>query len=339
MTVNFEIPIIKYQGNGNTTDFTFAWSSGDPNEIYVKLDDTLLTEGIEYELEDYTADYGGTIVFNDAPTSSEIITIYRETPITQQVDYVDFESFPADTHEFQMDKDTRILQEMIFGGRSFATGVDLSATQYPEYVEVENTAGTNAILNPWTCNGLLAGVFLGEFLQYGQQRPVDGASTTKHDGYIWWSLGPGAYNGGDTNIIMGTGPITYADQQTSPTVSVAEFRYDAASADIMYGFDVGSFTSETALTTPPSALEGYWIKFEIVTGGVTERDNSPVDTWIDAYSTIGQPAEYMGWYVSNPGGTSASVAAIFHLAPDNGAAAPDIGKAISRYVTLTAEQI
>lgn len=338
MTVNFEIPIIRYQGNGNTTDFTFSWSSGDPNEIYAKLDDAMLTEGIEYELENYTGDYGGTIVFNTAPATGEIVTIYRETPITQQVDYVDFQAFPADTHEFQMDKDTRILQEMIFGGRSFGTGVDLSAVQYPTYVEVINSAGSNAILLPWTCDGLLAGVFLGEFIQYGGQKPVDGAATTKQDGYIWWSLGESPYAGGDTNIIMGTGPITYADQESAPTVSTAEFRYDAVTSEILYGKEAGNFTSENALTTPPSALLEYWIKFEIVTGSVTERANSPVDTWIDAYSTVGETAEYMGWYVSEPG-TSASVEAIFHLAPDDGGGSPDIGKSISRYVTLSADQI
>lgn len=338
MTVNFEIPIIKYQGNGSTTDFSFSWSSGDPNEIYVKLDDTLLSEGIQYELEDYTGDYGGKIVFYSAPTTDEIVTIYRETPITQQVDYVDFKAFPADTHEFQMDKDTRILQEMIFGGRSFGTGVDLSATQYPTYVEVENSAGTNAILLPWTCDGLLAGVFLGEFIPYGNQRPVDGATTTKTDGYIWWSLGPSAYAGGDTNIIMSTGPITYVDQQAAPTISTAELRYDALTAEILYGLDEGSFTSVNALTTPPSALQQYWIKFEMVSGAVVERANSPVDTWIDAYSVVGEIDEFIGWYVSDPG-TTAAAQGIFHLAPDDGGGSPDIGKSISRYVTLSADQV
>lgn len=337
MTVHFEVPIIRYIANGVTTDFAFNWSSGNPEDNYVTQDGTLLTEGVLYELEEYNGLYGGIMRFNDPPASGTEIVVYRETPITQEVDYVDFEAFPADTHEDQMDKDTRILQEMIFGGRALGGVVDLDAVQYPEYVEITNTAGQNAILEPWTTNGLLAGVALGEVIDYGDTIPTDGTPTSKHDGYIWWCLGPLPQVGGDTNIAMATTPLTYSKSAASPTVPVAEFRYDATTGNIQYGNVTDGFTDLDGITTPPTGLTEYWIKFEVTSGTAIERTASTVDTWLDAYDVVGDPDEFYGWYVQDPG-VSQTVSGIFTIAPDDGGGSPDEGQAISRYVTLTASQ-
>jgi hypothetical protein len=323
-----------------TRDYTFQWSSGDPNEIYVTLNGVLLVEGVLYELEEYTAAYGGVIRFNVAPLTGSVIVIYRQTPITQQVDYVEHQPFPADTHEFQCDKDTRILQEMIFGGRAIGGPVDLGAIQHPENVEVTNTGGTHAILLPWTIDGLNAGVFYGEVIPYGEAGPVDGEPTTKGDGYIWWFEGPAPNVGGDDNIVLSTVPLTISIQQAAPLPAIARFRYNAATGDIEYGADpLGApWTVEGGITTPPTGLTQYWIKMQLMDGSIHEEANSMINTWLDAYSTIGESNEWMGWY-AHAEAIPASGSCVFSIAPDDGLGAPDLGMVISRHITFNAEQI
>ncbi|GAG26131.1 unnamed protein product, partial [marine sediment metagenome] len=85
MTQNLEVPKISYTGNGTTVNYTFDWKCGDPNENYVNLNGVLLKEGVEYELEDFTTENGGTMVFYEPPAVGDAVFIYRKTPITQQV--------------------------------------------------------------------------------------------------------------------------------------------------------------------------------------------------------------------------------------------------------------
>ena len=195
MTVNFEVPRIAYDGNGTTFSFSFLWSSSSVTEIYVTLNEELLTEGIEYELEDYTEYYGGTIVFNTVPVIGDKIVIYRKTPITQQLNYSKDIVFPpdvpfrTDTHEFQLDKDTRILQELRVTGELIPGGtVDLSAVPLATQVQITNTGGSDAFIPTWTTDGLLAGVSVGEVVQPGGPVPDDGSPSTKPEGYIWYVL-------------------------------------------------------------------------------------------------------------------------------------------------------
>lgn len=193
MTVPVEIPFIRYTGNDVTRSFPFNWSSVEAIDIYVEIDGNLALEGVGYELEDYKTgsddsdDGGGNIVFTVPPVTGTDILIFRETPITQQVDYVPTQPFPADTHEAQMDKDTYILQEITGAGRGGSGPVDLAAVPQPSSVEITNTAGTNASIPPWSTDELLAGVFHGEVVALGGA-PVDGSVTTKPNGYIWWEL-------------------------------------------------------------------------------------------------------------------------------------------------------
>ena len=189
MTVNFEVPRIEYLGNGTTFSYSFLWSSAVTNEIYVELNGTQLTEGIEYELEDYTPEYGGNIVFAAVPVAGAEIVIFRFTPRTQQVRYEEGEPFPAETHEFQCDKDTRILQEIKTSGDGGGTGVvNISAIPLPTQVQIANSAGSDAFEDLWTPDGLLAGVSVGEVVAPGGTVPADGSPSIKPEGYIWYVL-------------------------------------------------------------------------------------------------------------------------------------------------------
>ena len=192
MTVRYEVPIVRYSPTG--LDYTFSWSSLDKNEIRVVIrnrDTGVSTEplrqGAVYDVVDYDPATGGVVRFQAVPDGDVII--YRDTPVTQEVDYSEFDAFPSETHERQMDKDTRILQEIVEIGGNLGNGPpDLSADQREFEVEIENTAGENATIKGWECEGDVAGVFYGEVVD---QAPADGAATDKPDGYMWFQLQPG----------------------------------------------------------------------------------------------------------------------------------------------------
>jgi len=85
----------------------------------------------------------------------------------------------AETHEFALDKITYILQELLSGfiGITF----DLSVTAGEITVTINNSGGTDAVMQPWV-SGETAGVFHGEITT---NAPVDGEDSTKADGYIY----------------------------------------------------------------------------------------------------------------------------------------------------------
>lgn len=327
MTVRFEVPYVEYVGNGIAVDFPFDWSSGDANDNYVLFNGELQIEGVLYELEEYTPEFGGVMRFKEPPTEDDRIIVYRDTPVTQEVDYEEGKPFPAETHERQMDKDTRILQEIITAGKGYGGIVDLSADQQPAWVDIVNSSGTDARILPWTTDGLKAGVSLGEVIEFGGTPPSDGAPTTKPDGYIWWVLGEPQQGAGDPNITMPTALVLVESYRDAPETPRSAFSYNRAQAEVGFGYDQllpsedPVYAWQSAFALPVSATGQYLIQMEQI-GGIAPDGEDLVDTWIDASND----AE---WWVS-----TGDFYGIFHIAPDLGGGTPDTANQVSRRVTL-----
>lgn len=330
MTVNAEIPRVQYVGNGVSVKFAYSWSAGDDTDIYVILNDVLLSEGVEYELEDFTNEYGGNIVFPTPPDVDDRITIFRDTPVTQQVEYEEGKPFPADTHERQMDKDTRILQEIIEGGRAIGGVVDLYADQQPTYTDIVNSRGSDARIVPWTVDGLKSGVAVGEVIPFGSTPPTDTAPTDKPDGYLWWVLGSPPDAGGDARITLWTSNVSVYSEETAPASPRAEFAYTVATGLVGFGYDrldplvLPAWTEQTAFNPVINLAGLYLYQMELVNGPTPT--GSAVDVWIDASIDA-------SWVVDD-----GKFVGILHAAPDSGGGVPDETKKISRYVTLEAVQ-
>ena len=194
MTTNVQIPYNSYIGNAAITTYAFTWSFVETSDILVLKNQLLQSPFSDYIFSDLTDD-GGNVVFSIAPESGSELIILRKTDITQNVDYLEGVPFPAETHEFNLDKITYILQELLTGvrdggldedGNPIFLTFDLSVLQAESLLTILNTGGTDAPLPVWV-SALFAGVYHGEITE---SAPADGAATNKPDGYIYHEVLP-----------------------------------------------------------------------------------------------------------------------------------------------------
>lgn len=183
-----EVPYVDLVGDGIKTIFSYTFGIVETFDLLVLVDTVLQIENSAYTIENLT-DAGGDIVFATAPDDGDRVLILRKTTITQNVDYEPFSAFPSETHEFNLDKITYILQELLggaFGGKDsdgndIILSFDLSVTAGVTTVTINNTGGTDAVIEPWV-SGETAGVFLGELTL---SAPADESVTTEPDGKMW----------------------------------------------------------------------------------------------------------------------------------------------------------
>ena len=116
MTIQSGYTPVEYPVSGvGPYSFSFNALQG---SIVVLIDDQVTSDP-------YTVSYagdgpihpGGSVTFDTAPTGTTL-KIVRSTELTQAVDYQPFDTFPAETHEFALDKLTLISQEQAIGDGS-----------------------------------------------------------------------------------------------------------------------------------------------------------------------------------------------------------------------------
>ena len=103
---------ISYTGNGTTTAFSFPYSYASSAHLVVTVDAVTKTLGTDYTVSDAGPASTCTVTFTTAPAASTVVLITRVTALTQLVDYVDNDNFPAETHEKAIDKLTLAIQEL-----------------------------------------------------------------------------------------------------------------------------------------------------------------------------------------------------------------------------------
>jgi hypothetical protein len=109
MTVSSSTNSVSYIGNGAQIEYAFPFRVLEEEHLIVTLDGVVTTEwsGIGYG-----DDNGGSIFFNVAPADGVEIVIYRSVPIFQEIDYVPYDPFPAETHELGLDIGIMIDQQL-----------------------------------------------------------------------------------------------------------------------------------------------------------------------------------------------------------------------------------
>jgi len=106
-----------FAGGTSTLTFTFRALTSTPTDIKVKK--TLISTGVDSDLT-YTTDYtvaistdgvGGVVTVSPSIGTLYNLTVYRETTNKQESDYDDYNQFPANTLENDLDRRTLVDQE------------------------------------------------------------------------------------------------------------------------------------------------------------------------------------------------------------------------------------
>ena len=117
MTISTQDSKVNYQGNGQTKVFQIPFPFLENNQIYVQKKDAEgnlinYTYATDYTVTGAGEENGGSVTLNVAPEQGSTISIYRDVPLTQEVDYRENEIFPAETHEEALDKLTMEVQQI-----------------------------------------------------------------------------------------------------------------------------------------------------------------------------------------------------------------------------------
>ena len=109
MTVSSSTNKVSYSGNGSLTTFAYSFKIFDQDDLTVILraaDGTETTQTIttHYTVTGVGVASGGNVVFGSAPASGVTVVIIREQPLTQGLDLVPNDPFPAESLEEALDK-------------------------------------------------------------------------------------------------------------------------------------------------------------------------------------------------------------------------------------------
>lgn len=108
MTVTTTTSRVEYSGDGSTTQFAVPFYFLQDDDLVVYKNETLQTIITHYSVSGAGNSSGGTITFGSAPASTDTVIIFLDAEITQSVDYINNDPFPAETHETALDRLTMV---------------------------------------------------------------------------------------------------------------------------------------------------------------------------------------------------------------------------------------
>ena len=116
MTVSSSVNKVSANGNGSTTVFPYSFKIFDQDDLTVILrnasgGETTQTISTNYTVSGVGNASGGNVTMGTAPASGESLTIIREQPLTQGLDLVANDPFPAASFEDTLDKLVFMVQQ------------------------------------------------------------------------------------------------------------------------------------------------------------------------------------------------------------------------------------
>lgn len=115
MTVSGTTNKASYSGDGSTTVFAYPFKIFDEDDLTVIIraadgTETVKTITTHYTVSGVGSVGGGNVTMLTAPVSGETLTILREQPLTQDLDLVPNDPFPAESLEEALDKLVYMVQ-------------------------------------------------------------------------------------------------------------------------------------------------------------------------------------------------------------------------------------
>jgi len=116
MTVSSSLNKVSANGDGSTTVFPYSFKIFDEDDLTVILRNASGGETTQTITTNYTVSgvgnaNGGNVTMVTAPASTESLTIIREQPLTQGLDLVPNDPFPAESFEDTLDKVVFMVQQ------------------------------------------------------------------------------------------------------------------------------------------------------------------------------------------------------------------------------------
>lgn len=135
MTISSTTSLNQYTASSGQTVFPYTFKVFAEGDLKVIVADTNGTETTQTLNSDYTVSgvgnaNGGNITFTTGVTLNYTVTITRNEPLTQEIDYVEGDDFPADSHEEGLDRSAirdQYLYNQTLRSIKFTEGSDVSA--------------------------------------------------------------------------------------------------------------------------------------------------------------------------------------------------------------------
>lgn len=183
MTLASDRTRVDYRCNGSKTQFPIPFRYLDVTHLAVTLLNTdtnvetiqLLDigSGGDYTVSVANRPQGGTLTMASAPASNRVLTIIRDVPYDQLINFRENDAFSANRNEFAFDKLTMLLQQT---DESIRRGVLLKATTNLDEVDVESLypeKGGFTSIFPAQLTALSVAPNLGA-CDFVEQRPIAG---------------------------------------------------------------------------------------------------------------------------------------------------------------------
>lgn len=111
MTVSTTVNRIEYTASLGQTIFQYPFIAFAESNLSVYVNSNLKTLTTDYTISGINSPAGGEITFNAGLLNNDKVIIIRTLPLTQGIDYVENDPFPADSHEKALDKSILIHQQ------------------------------------------------------------------------------------------------------------------------------------------------------------------------------------------------------------------------------------
>lgn len=110
MTVTSTTSRVEYIGDGTTVTFSVPFYFIENGDLNVYVGGTLQIITTNYTVAGAGVLAGGSITFVSPPANLSEVIIFRNPALTQGLDYIDNDDFPAESHELGLDRLTMITQ-------------------------------------------------------------------------------------------------------------------------------------------------------------------------------------------------------------------------------------
>ena len=114
MTVTADIARLNYTGDAIVVTYPFTWEIYAATDLKVYVDDTIQVLNTDYTISvaSIEAPAGGNVVFDagSIPAADTTVSLVLDLPLTQLVNYVEGDKFPAETHERALDRLVKVAQ-------------------------------------------------------------------------------------------------------------------------------------------------------------------------------------------------------------------------------------